>query len=75
MQHLDDNTASEFASGALSAPALARAEAHLARCRDCRALVAALAGDPATDSAAATFPRAPTPSLPLTSWIAWIRAV
>jgi serine/threonine protein kinase len=63
VQHLDDNAASEFASGALSAPALARAEAHLAHCRDCRALVAALAGDPASDSAAATFPRAPAPPL------------
>ena len=63
MQHLDDNAASEFVSGALSASALARAEAHLAYCRDCRALVAALAGDPVTDSAAATFPRAPAAPL------------
>jgi serine/threonine-protein kinase len=57
VEHLDDNAASEFVSGALSPSALGRAEAHLASCRDCRALVAALAADPATDSAAATSPR------------------
>ncbi len=41
---LDDNLASEFASGALTARAAAGVEAHLAGCRDCRGLVAALAG-------------------------------
>src|SRR6185503_4117783 len=44
---LDDNAASEFVSGALAASAVTRVEAHLASCRDCRALVAALAGDEA----------------------------
>ena len=41
---LDDNAASEFASGTLVGAALAKVETHLAGCRDCRALVAALAG-------------------------------
>ena len=59
MQHLDDNAASEFVSGTLSPSALARAETHLASCRECRTLVAALAGDPSNDSAAATAQRAP----------------
>jgi len=59
VQHLDDNAASEFVSGTLSPSAQGRVEAHLASCRDCRALVAALAGDPGNDSAAATFQRAP----------------
>jgi tRNA A-37 threonylcarbamoyl transferase component Bud32 len=62
VQHLDDNAASEFVSGALSPSAFGRVEAHLASCRDCRALVAALAGDLATDSVAATFQRAPAPA-------------
>src|SRR5688572_14497323 len=44
---LDDNAASEFASGALAQSAVTKVEAHLASCRDCRALVAALAGDEA----------------------------
>ncbi|HMG22174.1 MAG TPA: serine/threonine-protein kinase [Kofleriaceae bacterium] len=57
MEHLDDNAASEFVSGTLSPSALGRAEGHLASCRECRALVAALAADPATDSAAVTFQR------------------
>jgi serine/threonine protein kinase len=43
---LDDNAASEFVSGAMSAAALTRVEGHLAGCRECRALVAALAGGP-----------------------------
>lgn len=47
---LDDNAASEFVSGALAATALTRVEGHLAGCRDCRALVAALAQDAALDS-------------------------
>ena len=46
---LDDNAASEFVSGGLAASRRsARVEQHLAGCRDCRALVAALAGDEAT---------------------------
>ncbi|HEX8107829.1 MAG TPA: protein kinase, partial [Kofleriaceae bacterium] len=55
MEHLDDNAASEFVSGTLSPSALSKVEGHLASCRECRALVAALAADPATDSAAVTF--------------------
>jgi serine/threonine protein kinase len=55
VEHLDDNAASEFVSGTLSASALSKVEGHLASCRECRALVAALAADPATDSAAVTF--------------------
>src|SRR6476659_414551 len=52
---LDDNVASEFVSGSMSAAALTRVEGHLAGCRDCRALVAALAGGPDdADSNAAT---------------------
>jgi serine/threonine protein kinase len=43
---LDDNAASEFVSGSMSAAALTKVEGHLAGCRDCRALVAALAGGP-----------------------------
>ncbi|HSK04122.1 MAG TPA: protein kinase [Kofleriaceae bacterium] len=54
--HLDDNAASEFVSGSLSASAQSKIEAHLASCRDCRALVAALAMDAGTDSNAATVP-------------------
>jgi serine/threonine protein kinase len=49
---LDDNAASEFVSGALAASAITRVEQHLASCRDCRALVAALAGDEADSNAA-----------------------
>jgi serine/threonine protein kinase len=44
---LDDNAASEFVSGALAHSSVTKVEAHLAGCRDCRALVAALAGDEA----------------------------
>jgi serine/threonine protein kinase len=58
VQHLDDNAASEFVSGSLSPSALSRVEGHLAGCRDCRALVAALAADPVNDSAAVTSQRA-----------------
>ncbi len=49
---LDDNAASEFVSGSLAAAAISRVETHLAGCRDCRALVAALAGDDADSNAA-----------------------
>ena len=52
VQCLDDNAASEFVSGALALSALGRVETHLAGCRDCRALVAALAGDDADSNAA-----------------------
>jgi serine/threonine protein kinase len=55
-EHLDDNAASEFVSGTLPPSAVGRVEGHLAGCRECRALVAALAADPADDSNAATFP-------------------
>jgi serine/threonine protein kinase len=51
---LDDNAASEFVSGALSPGALTRVEGHLAGCRECRTLVAALAADAAQDSNANT---------------------
>ena len=54
MTHLDDNVASEFVCGALPPSALLRVEGHLATCRDCRTLVAALAADSANDSNAAT---------------------
>ncbi len=47
---LDDNAASEFVSGSLARTALTKVEGHLAGCRDCRALVAALAQDAALDS-------------------------
>ncbi|HUJ57057.1 MAG TPA: protein kinase, partial [Kofleriaceae bacterium] len=53
MECLDDNAASEFVSGSLAAPQASRIEGHLAGCRDCRALVAALAGSE-DDSQAAT---------------------
>jgi serine/threonine protein kinase len=49
---LDDNAASEFVSGSLAAAAISRVETHLAGCRDCRQLVAALAGDEADSNAA-----------------------
>src|SRR5262249_14634756 len=54
-EHLDDNAASEFVSGTLSPSALGRVEGHLACCRECRALVAALAVNAGDDSSAATF--------------------
>jgi serine/threonine-protein kinase len=44
---LDDNVASEFVSGSLPKSSFTKVEAHLAGCRDCRMLVAALAGDSA----------------------------
>ena len=47
---LDDNAASEFVSGSLPVSAVTRVEGHLAGCRDCRDLVAALAQDAAMDS-------------------------
>ncbi|MBS1119933.1 MAG: serine/threonine protein kinase [Deltaproteobacteria bacterium] len=56
MDHLDDNDASEFVSGSLPPAALTKVERHLARCRDCRTLVAALAADSADDSNVATVP-------------------
>ena len=57
---LDDNEASEFASGSLGPDATTRIERHLATCRDCRSLVAALApiaGDDEADSDVVTSPR------------------
>src|SRR5262252_8122852 len=54
VQCLDDNAASEFVSGTLAPLALTRVEGHLAGCRDCRALVAALAHTDHNDSQAAT---------------------
>jgi serine/threonine protein kinase len=56
MEHLDDNLASEFVSGSLPTSQLTKVEGHLARCRECRTLVAALAADSANDSNAETFP-------------------
>jgi serine/threonine protein kinase len=53
---LDDNDASEFVSGSLPKTAALRVEGHLASCRDCRALVAALAADAAHDSNVVTVP-------------------
>ncbi len=50
MECLDDNAVSEFVSGALAQTALLKVEGHLAGCRDCRALVAAMAQDAALDS-------------------------
>src|SRR5262249_15618597 len=50
LECLDDNVASEFASGAMAGAALTRVESHLASCRDCRALVAALAVGNEVDS-------------------------
>ena len=55
-EHLDDNAASEFVSGALPPSAITKVEGHLAGCRDCRQLVAALAMDAAHDSNLATVP-------------------
>ncbi|MBA3818100.1 MAG: protein kinase [Deltaproteobacteria bacterium] len=56
MDHLDDNAASEFVAGSLGPSALSKAEGHLAACRDCRDLVAALAMDAGNDSNAKTVP-------------------
>ena len=55
-QHLDDNAASEFVSGTLPPSLFTKAETHLAACRDCRDLVAALAADSPADSNAQTYP-------------------
>jgi serine/threonine protein kinase len=55
VEHLDDNAASEFVSGTLPPSAMGRVDGHLARCRECRALVAALAVNAGEDSNAATF--------------------
>jgi serine/threonine protein kinase len=57
--HLDDNAASEFVSGSLTPAAQGKIEAHLASCRDCRELVAALAMDAGADSNGATVPQQP----------------
>lgn len=54
---LDDNVATEFVSGALSGAQIARVEAHLATCSDCRSLVAALATTSHEDSDIHTQPR------------------
>ena len=51
---LDDNVASEFVSGAMPHSSVTKVEKHLAGCRDCRELVAALAGADDVDSNAAT---------------------
>jgi serine/threonine protein kinase len=50
VQCLDDNVVSEFVSGALPPSLLTRVEGHLAGCRDCRDLVAAMAQDAIADS-------------------------
>jgi len=50
VQCLDDNAVSEFVSGALPPSLLTRVEGHLAGCRDCRDLVAAMAQDAIADS-------------------------
>jgi serine/threonine protein kinase len=55
-EHLDDNAAAEFASGTLPPAAITKVESHLAGCRECRQLVAALAMDAANDSNARTVP-------------------
>jgi len=55
VEHLDDNAASEFVSGSLPPTAVAKVERHLAGCRDCRTLVAALAADSCDDSNARTL--------------------
>ncbi len=55
VDHLDDNIASEFVSGTLPKSAITKVEGHLARCRDCRTLVAMLAADAGDDSNAETF--------------------
>ncbi len=55
MECLDDNVASEFVSGSLPKTSVTKVENHLAKCRDCRDLVAALAMSD-DDSQAATKP-------------------
>jgi eukaryotic-like serine/threonine-protein kinase len=54
---LDDNLATELVSGALSRAQVAKVEAHLATCADCRSLVAALATTSNRDSDIHTQPR------------------
>ena len=61
VQCLSDNDATEFLAGALPAAGLLRVEKHLASCKDCRTLIAAVgasgdAGD-GRDSDIATAPR------------------
>ena len=61
VQCLSDNDATEFLAGALPAAGLQRVEQHLASCKDCRTLIAAVgasgdAGD-GRDSDIATAPR------------------
>jgi serine/threonine protein kinase len=53
--HLDDNVAIEFVSGTLAKSSVTKVEGHLAKCRECRTLVAALAAD-GGDSNAETIP-------------------
>jgi len=53
---LDDNVVSEFVSGGLPPSLLTRVEVHLAACRDCRDLVAAMAQDAIADSNIKTVP-------------------
>ncbi|HEY4176602.1 MAG TPA: protein kinase [Kofleriaceae bacterium] len=50
MECLDDNDVTDFVSGSLGQSATTKVEAHLAGCRDCRALVAAMAADVMADS-------------------------
>ncbi|MEO6775973.1 MAG: serine/threonine-protein kinase [Kofleriaceae bacterium] len=54
MECLDDNVASEFVSGGMPHSSVTKVERHLAGCRDCRELVAALAGADDIDSNART---------------------
>ena len=56
MECLDDNEVSAFVTGGLASPQMTRVEAHLATCRDCRELVAAMAQDVAADSNIQTVP-------------------
>ncbi len=60
VQCLSDNDATEFLAGALPSGALQRVEVHLANCKDCRTLIAAVGGghdDDGRDSDIATAPR------------------
>jgi hypothetical protein len=50
---LDAETAAAWADGGLAPPAVARAEAHVANCARCQAVLAALVRVPADDAAAA----------------------
>jgi serine/threonine protein kinase len=56
VDHLDDNAVSEFVSGGMTPSAATKVESHLASCRDCRTLVAALAGADDIDSNVRTHP-------------------